>query len=180
MGYVCPVCEDPQADGHHLANHLAFTAMLGDDAHAAWLDEHAPEWADSDPDALADTVVEDAEETEYPQVFEDTTGDESDGHAHGDGPGHGAGQADTAGGVPDDVAPAGVTDPDTLFEGDDAAERSPDDVLAEARELTRQRRENADRGADNGDVATDGVDDADTDGTDDADTDGTDEEPGDS
>ncbi|MFB6084391.1 MAG: DUF5810 domain-containing protein [Halorientalis sp.] len=72
MGYACPVCADPQADAEHLANHLAFTAMLGDDDHEAWLEEHAPGWDQDDADALATTVADLAEETDYPQVFEDT------------------------------------------------------------------------------------------------------------
>lgn len=82
MGYACPVCDDPQADAEHLANHLAFTALLGDDDHEAWLDEHAPEWDESDADTLAATVTEIAEETDFPQVFEDTTQDHD--HEHDD------------------------------------------------------------------------------------------------
>jgi hypothetical protein len=125
MGYVCPVCEDPQADGHHLANHLAFTAMLGDDAHEAWLDDHAPEWADADPAALAD----------------DSQGSHSadgrdHGHRHGDTRDHDhGGSASLAG---DDVPTGGVADvTDTLASDDD---RSVEAVLAEARSLTRTRR----------------------------------------
>ena len=72
MGYACPVCETPQSDGEHLANHLAFTAMLGDDDHEAWLDEHAPGWEEQGPDELAPAVTDDVAETEFPQVFEDT------------------------------------------------------------------------------------------------------------
>ncbi|WP_433625601.1 DUF5810 domain-containing protein [Halomicrococcus sp. NG-SE-24] len=72
MGYACPVCETPQSDGEHLANHLAFTAMLGDDEHAAWLDEHAPGWEEQGPDELAPTITDRVAETEFPQVFEDT------------------------------------------------------------------------------------------------------------
>jgi hypothetical protein len=146
MGYVCPVCEDPQADGHHLANHLAFTAMLGDDAHEAWLDDHAPEWADADPAALADAVVEHATETVYPQVFEDTTDDDSQGSHSADGRDHGHRHGDTRdhdhGGsaslAGDDVPTGGVADvTDTLASDDD---RSVEAVLAEARSLTRTRR----------------------------------------
>ncbi|WP_049903969.1 DUF5810 domain-containing protein [Halococcus agarilyticus] len=83
MGYACPVCETPQADARHLANHLAFTALLGDDDHEAWLDEHAPDWADAGEDDLADRVTEYAESAEFPQVFEDTTGHD---HRAGDNP----------------------------------------------------------------------------------------------
>ena len=84
MGYACPVCETPQADARHLANHLAFTAMLGDDDHEAWLDDHAPGWADAGESDLADRVVEYAESTEYPQVFEDTTGHDHRDHGSDD------------------------------------------------------------------------------------------------
>lgn len=82
MGYACPVCEAPQADGEHLANHLAITAMLGRDDHAAWLDDHAPDWEESGPEELAEQVVEAVPETEFPQVFEDTTPDRRHGHDH--------------------------------------------------------------------------------------------------
>ena len=74
MGYACPVCEDPQADAGHLANHLAITAILGDDAHEAWLDTHATKWGSMDESELAVVVVDHVEETEFPQVFEDTVG----------------------------------------------------------------------------------------------------------
>ncbi|WP_435077353.1 DUF5810 domain-containing protein [Halococcus sp. AFM35] len=83
MGYACPVCETPQADARHLANHLAFTALLGDDDHESWLDDHAPGWEQSGEDDLAERVEADASEVEYPQVFEDTTGHD---HRHGDEP----------------------------------------------------------------------------------------------
>ena len=147
MGYACPVCGDPQADGEHLANHLAFTAMLGDDDHEAWLDDHAPEWADSDPAALAATVTDRAEEREFPRVFADTTGRDHSGR----GPG-----------APADAAPGGMVDPADLADDD----TEPSDVLAEARELTRQRRaesgefadENAADGDSDGDAAGDSED----------------------
>jgi hypothetical protein len=132
MGYACPVCGDPQADGHHLANHLAFTAMLGDADHEAWLDERVPEWADADPADLAAAVTEVAEKTDYPQVFEDTTGEPADGHDHRD---HADDPARVHDGVPVDVDPPGSAD--------DAVEVDVDDVLAEARELTRRRRADA-------------------------------------
>ena len=81
MGYACPVCEDPQADAEHLANHLAFTAMLGDADHEDWLETHAPDWDEESPADLAEIVAAEAEEREFPQVFEDTT----DGHDHDHG-----------------------------------------------------------------------------------------------
>jgi hypothetical protein len=74
MGYACPVCSDPQADAGHLANHLGFTAILGDDDHEAWLDEHAPGWNEMSEDELAGIVSEHVEETDFPQLFEDTVG----------------------------------------------------------------------------------------------------------
>ncbi|WP_137283972.1 DUF5810 domain-containing protein [Halorussus salinisoli] len=83
MGYACPVCETPQSDAEHLANHLAFTAMLGDDDHEAWLDDHAPGWQEQGEDELAARVEEYAKEVGFPQVFEDTTGHD---HSHGDEP----------------------------------------------------------------------------------------------
>lgn len=81
MGYACPVCEAPQADGEHLANHLAITAIMGREGHEGWLEEHAPDWEESTPSELADAVVEHVPETEFPQLFEDT----SDGHGRGHG-----------------------------------------------------------------------------------------------
>jgi hypothetical protein len=82
MGYACPVCETPHPDAEHLANHLAFTAMLGDDDHEAWLDDHAPGWREEGEDELAERVEEYAKEVGFPQVFDDTTPD----HDHSDEP----------------------------------------------------------------------------------------------
>lgn len=67
MGYACPVCGAEQVDGVHLANHLAVTASLGRPDHEAWLEEHAPDWAENTPDALADRVVEYAPEIDTPE-----------------------------------------------------------------------------------------------------------------
>ncbi|MFB6218863.1 MAG: DUF5810 domain-containing protein [Halobacteriaceae archaeon] len=74
MGYACPVCGVPAPDAEHLANHLAFTALLGDADHEAFLDERVPDWGDRDPEGLGAAVVEFAEAAEDPRVFEDTTG----------------------------------------------------------------------------------------------------------
>jgi len=137
MGYACPVCGDPQADAEHLANHLGFSEMLGDDAHEDWLADHAPDWDESDADRLAPVVTAHAEEIEYPQVFEDTTGDHD--HTHDD---------ERSGALFDDEAA------DAGFTADAARERarqgrSPDldgeaaDIMQEARELTERMRENA-------------------------------------
>ena len=135
MGYACPVCGTPQADGEHLANHLAFTAMLHGDGHEAWLDERVPDWADRDPDALATDVVEGAEETDHETTFDDTTRGRPDvGVGHGpeagdrrDG-GHGHGQSPGERGNRHGSDPAPDLDPETRR------------IVEEARELTRQRR----------------------------------------
>jgi len=141
MGYACPVCGDPQSDGEHLANHLAFTAMLGDADHEDWLDEHAPEWGDTDPAELATRVTDHADQREFPQVFEDTTGDGHD-HEHDS---HGHGQSDLQGGFDRGVTPDDIADPAASFDSTDGdSESVPSDVLAEARELTQERRSNTD------------------------------------
>jgi len=64
MGYECPVCGVEEADGEHLANHVAFTALVRGGDHEAWLDEHVSDWADRDPDSLAPAVTERAAETD--------------------------------------------------------------------------------------------------------------------
>jgi hypothetical protein len=141
MGYACPVCSDPQADAGHLANHLAFTAMLGDDDHETWLQEHVSGWTDMGERELAAAVSERVEETDFPQLFEDTAGGLESGagaedppeersgalfeeheheHEHGHFPTH-----DRDGLDPVDGASAPV---------DDETER----VLEEAREMTRR------------------------------------------
>jgi len=125
MGYACPVCAIPQRDGEHLAHHLAFTAMIHNDDHEAWLDEHAPDWSDQTPNGLAETVVDHAEPAEYHEVFEDTVdrgrpavdaGTDRADHEHAEPRAHRGRRG------------AGVDAPDP----ETAA------VLQEARELTRQ------------------------------------------
>lgn len=144
MGYACPVCESPQRDGEHLANHLAFTAMLGDEAHEDWLDEHAPGWGGTTPEKLAGRVLEHAAETEYHEVFEDTVdrrgrargGTERREHEHGS----------------EQIGPD--IDPDAArrrSEGSLDAETR--DVLREAQEMTQELLEaedTSDGAADNG------------------------------
>jgi hypothetical protein len=115
MGYACPVCETPQRDAEHLANHLAFTAMLHGDAHERWLDERVPEWADRGADDLAPVVADHADETDYDEVFEESIPERD--HAHSD--------HDTS---PHDAPSAFAADD---LDGD--AQRT----LAEAREMTR-------------------------------------------
>ncbi|WP_158055291.1 DUF5810 domain-containing protein [Halorussus halophilus] len=82
MGYACPVCETPHPDTEHLANHLAFTALLGDEDHEDWLAEHFPEWEQAGERELAERVGEHTKEVEYPQVFDDTTPNHD--HRHDD------------------------------------------------------------------------------------------------
>ena len=169
MGYACPVCATPQRDGEHLAHHLAFTAMLHDDDHRAWLDEHAPAWETADPAGLAEAVVEHAPPAEYDEVFEDTTDrgrpavDPAIGghdHRHGTGVDGGTG----AGGDADPLTPDDA-DPETAA------------ALREARELTRQMYEDATEGdtaaaddAADTDDAADATESADTDDPADTDT----------
>jgi len=142
MGYACPVCETPQRDGEHLANHLAFTAMLRGGDHEAWLSETVPEWETVAPETLADAVVDHASEAEYDEVFEDTT----DGHDHGRGDGRASGREQAATGRPN---PSGRGYDET------ADESVVQDVVAEARQLTAEMyggdgNENADDGTDTG------------------------------
>jgi len=193
MGYACPVCSDPQADAGHLANHLAFTAMLGDTDHEAWLDDRAPAWAEMGESELADIVAERVEETEFPQLFEDTAGgledgpndppeersgalfdDVDGGHGHG-GSGH-AGHDHSGGGhAGHDHGGYGHSHTGRGSESDHASARGdavdtsgPVDgetaeVLEEAREMTR-RMYGADGNSSGNNGNTDGNSSADTDG----------------
>jgi hypothetical protein len=125
MGYVCPVCETPHQDAEHLANHLAFTAMLHGDDHEAWLAEVAPDWASGSPSELADAVAREAEATEYDAVFEDTVGGTGPAdHDHDPG-------RDPTGPADVDVAAAGRRGTGEL----DAEAR---EAVAEARRMTRE------------------------------------------
>ncbi|QLG49526.1 DUF5810 domain-containing protein [Natrinema halophilum] len=81
MGYACPVCDAEEADARHLANHLAITASLGRENHRAWLEEHAPDWSDCNPEELGEIVTQHAAEIDTPEF-------EEGGHAHGHGAGH--------------------------------------------------------------------------------------------
>jgi hypothetical protein len=82
MGYECPVCGIPQADGGHLANHAAFTALIHSGEHEEWLNENVPGWSDMGECELADAVTAQSEEDEFPQVFEDTTDSGEHQHDH--------------------------------------------------------------------------------------------------
>ncbi|MFB6107925.1 MAG: DUF5810 domain-containing protein [Haloplanus sp.] len=143
MGYACPVCEVPQRDAEHLANHLAFTAMLHGDAHETWLDDHAPDWEAGSAEDLAPVVADAAEDATYEEVFEDTVPAER-GRPDVGGVGEGGHDHDH------DHAPPGASGAGGSEPLDDDAR----DVLREAREMTRQML------ADDGDE-TDTEDDAD-------------------
>ena len=137
MGYRCPVCGDPQADDIHLANHLAFTALLRGGDHEVWLDEHVPDWGAMGESTLAPQVSDLAEPAEYPAVFEDTT---DDGHDHEHSSHSHTGET-ARGDLPEtaDLSSGGPTNEETRA------------VLDRARELTRQRRTDAAEDAPNSD-----------------------------
>jgi len=143
MGYACPVCETPQRDGEHLANHLAFTAMLRGGDHEAWLSETVPEWETATPEALADTVVDHAPAAEYDEVFEDTT---TDGHDHDHGETGGRGQSRGPGNT-------GRPTPNGRGYDETADEAVLDGVVAEARQLTAEMYGMDGADADTGDEA---------------------------
>ncbi|MDS0294032.1 DUF5810 domain-containing protein [Halogeometricum luteum] len=148
MGYACPVCDVPQQDGEHLANHMAFTAMTYGDDHESWLDEHVPEWSSSGPAELAPEVAELAEEAPYDTVFEDTVHDHA-GHAH---------DGDSL--FEEGSAGAGATDrvdaADARERGAGALDAEAQAVLDEAREMTREMLGEGDDDDDDGESADDG------------------------
>jgi hypothetical protein len=163
-GYACPVCDDPQADIGHLANHLAFTAILRNEAHADWLDEHVPAWNEYDEAELSSALAEHSdrlEEREYPQVFEDTTGEDGtapgrddpaersgalfdDGHAHDHGQqdghdhqgshDHGHQHAHGPSGIPEGVETASIP-------GGELDDDEREAIMEDAREMTRKLRD---------------------------------------
>lgn len=86
MGYACPVCGAEQPDGEHLANHVAFTAMLQRDDHEDWLDERVPDWPDRNPDTLAPDITPHAPEVAAELVTDEGASPSSIEHevsAHG-------------------------------------------------------------------------------------------------
>jgi len=129
MGHACPVCETPHPDPEHLANHLAFTAMLGDEAHEAWLDEHAPGWHEQGEAELAERVAEYGGEVGFPQVFDDTTHDHD--HDHGDEP---------RGGdlFEDELERANGRGRGSMAGGAGALDGEAQQILREAQEMTEQ------------------------------------------
>ena len=143
MGYACPVCGDPQADAGHLANHLAFTAILGEEGHEAWLDERAPGWEDAGQAELAERIVAEeadvegfagVEEVEFPQVFEDTVGglDESTPDDQLADP-----AAERSGALFDEGADRPVSRPSSI-DVPTPSDAETEAVLEEAREMTRE------------------------------------------
>lgn len=125
MGYRCPVCDDPQPDGEHLANHMAFTGLLGDDVHEEWLDETVASWSEMDPDSLGEVLMEEVPEVDLADI---ETGEPPPGRPEMDPrPGETAAQE---------------VDPETAV------------ALEEARELTREM-QGTPEGADDGDEPED-------------------------
>ena len=135
MGYACPVCAAPQADGEHLANHLAFTALLHGEDHEAWLDERVSNWEDRQPADLASVVTEYATAEEFPQVFEDTT-------------------------VANDHSRRDSDVPDPAPDVQAAADEVVNEILEEARDLTHEAAERRDAENDGTDAADEDSEDA--------------------
>ncbi|WP_416840278.1 DUF5810 domain-containing protein [Haloferax sp. DFSO52] len=135
MGYACPVCDAPQRDETHLANHMALQALVHSDDHETWLDEHAPDWSSMNATGLGPVVADLAEEREFDEVFEDTV-DRSHGHDHDHG--HETSQFGGQGGA-------------QPLSGDTAR------ILDEAKSLTREMydHEDADAEATGSDAETD-------------------------
>lgn len=149
MGYACPVCEVPQRDGKHLANHMAFTALLRHEDHEAWLDEHVDDWSDMGSVDLAGVVTDYAEETDFEEVFEDTT-EGAGGHDDPHGPGHGHASGHARG-----AKNRGVQ------RSTGALDAEAQQIVREAQDLTRRMRaDERSENEDGDDVGTD--DDADT------------------
>ena len=130
MGYACPVCGDPQSDDVHLANHLAFTALARGGDHEDWLDETVPEWESLTEATLAAEVTDHADETEYPQVFEDTTGQ----HDHRD---HATDRQAGGHTATSEIPDAMLAEAEQRLDDEELPDT--EDVLAEARRLTEQR-----------------------------------------
>lgn len=160
MGYACPVCDTPQQDAEHLANHLAITGMVRDEAHADWLDDHAEGWRESSPAELGAVVADHAESVDFDRAAvehadlpadaervseEDHDHDHGNGHEHAHGRerthGHERAQGDQhaadRGGARASEGSAAFPDSEAMAD-DDVAE-----IIEEARELTREQFEDA-------------------------------------
>jgi hypothetical protein len=132
MGYECPVCGIPQADSGHLANHIAFTALIHSDEHEDWLDETVPGWSDLSEDELADAVTAQSERVEFPQMFEDTTTGSEHQHDH-----------ERSGQLFDELAVTGGSRGRQQSVGDQPAalDAEAQSILNEARRMTEERLE---------------------------------------
>jgi len=130
MGYACPVCDLPQHDAEHLANHLAVTALTHGDDHEAWLDDHAPGWVEESPASLGDRVAPHADETDHETVFEDTTG-RGGGHDDHD-PVDGAAPAPDAEAAQAALAEARRMRAEVVGEGGDGASEAEGEADADA------------------------------------------------
>ena len=135
MGYSCPVCETPQHDSEHLANHLAMTAMLHEDDHEAWLDEHVDGWEELTPPALGTQVVEAAEEVDYDEAAMDAA--DIPEERRGESADHDHGHQSAA----EQATPSG--EEPTVQSVTDDLDLETEQILEEAMELTKQRREAA-------------------------------------
>jgi len=118
MAYGCPVCEEPQVDASHLANHLAFTAVIRSGDHEDWLDEHAPGWGENDEDTLTDRLLDLDEVAEIDHPIDASEGG-PDEHTHDHG--HRNPAVDSR-----------------ASRGDAALDADAQRILDEAQELTRQ------------------------------------------
>jgi hypothetical protein len=172
MAYRCPVCDSPQTDAEHLANHLAFTAVIRGNGHEIWLDEHVPDWGDRNPETLAPAVTEVVPNVDVPEL-------DDDGHDHAhDHPGGGGRLEDELakqGGHRGPGASAGASS-SAGGRGDLATDA--EDVLEEARELTEQMYGLDDTEPEDGtvDSEADGADDGEEDDTADSEVDVADDE----
>lgn len=160
MGYSCPVCETPQHDSEHLANHLAMTAMLHEDDHEAWLDDHVEGWGELTPPELGKRVVDAAEEVDYDEAAVEAADipderrgnpDESAGsHEHDHAQDHDHTQAHD----PTAESPESGDSP-TVQSVTDELDAETEAIIEEAREMTRERIERAADGDDDGEETAD-------------------------
>lgn len=143
MGYSCPVCETPQHDSEHLANHLAMTAMLHEDDHEAWLDDHVEGWAELTPPELGQRVVEAAEEVDYDEAAVEAADIPEEHRGKPNEHGH---EPDHDHDVPTQSPPSG--EEPTVQSVTDDLDIETEAILEEAREMTRERLERAAEDAD--------------------------------